>query len=216
MPRPKDEKKQEIIDAIRQHLMLEGPRNWDALMAKYPGVSRPTFFRYLKAAREAEESAAASQSPGALRLAQQRIHANVAKPEKTTAAIKAHMPAPVSPAVIAANPAAAAQAFQFFAFFNDIVADAALLRGTTIATNPDGTIKVKNPMMLDKSMQRRLAILDTYLHSVEAVYNMERIRELYELIIDEVGKAAPDVQMAVLARVRDLDNKRGMTMNANI
>ena len=43
---------------------------------------------------------------------------------------------------------------------------------------------------------RRLSIIETYLHSVETVYNMERIRELYELIIEEVGKADPDARLA--------------------
>lgn len=216
MPRPKEDQREEIIEAIRQHLLLVGPRDYDQLMAKYPGVSRPTFFRYLKKARELEEAAAAAQSPGALRLAQQRIHANVADPKKTTEKIKAHLPVAPSPAVVAADPANSARAFQFFAFFNSIVGDAELLRGTAVTKNDDGTEKVRNPAMLEKSMRGRLAILDTYLHSVETVYNMERIRELYDLVIDEVGKASPDIQMAVLARLRELDNKRGLTMNGNV
>lgn len=216
MPRPKEEKKAEIIAAIRQHLLLVGPRDYDTLMAKYPDLTRATFFRYLKTARENEEASAAAQGPGALRLAQQRIHASVAKPEKTTEKLKAHLPTAPSPAVVAANPADAARAFQFFAFFNHIVGDAELLRGTAVTRMEDGSEKVRNPAMLEKSLRGRLAILDTYLHSVEAVYNMERIRELYDLIIDEVGKAAPDVQMAVLARVRELDNRRGLTMNGQV
>lgn len=213
MPRPKEDKKAEILIAIREHLMLVGPRDWDVLMAKWPGVSRPTLFRYIKQVREAEEAAAAKDSPGALKLAQQRIHAHVAKPERTAERLKAHLPVAPSPSVVAANPGDAARAFQFFAFFNSIVGDAELLRGTAVTRQDDGTEKVRNPAMLEKSMRGRLAILDTYLHSVEAVYNMERIRDLYDMIIDEVGKAAPDVQMAVLARVRELDNRRGLTMN---
>lgn len=216
MPRPKEDNKQEIIAAIREHLLLVGPGDWDSLMAKYPRVSRSTFFRYIKIAREKEESIAAADSPGALRLAQQRIHANVAKPEKTTAAIKAHLPVMPSPAIIASNPGAASQAFQFFAFFNQIVADAELMRGTAVTRNEDGTEKVRNPAMLDKVITRRLGIAQTYLHAFEAVYNAERIRELYDVIVEEVGKAAPEVQMAVLARMRELDNKRGLTMNGNV
>lgn len=216
MPRPKEEQKAEIIAAIRQHLLLVGPRDYDQLMAKYPDLSRPTFFRYLKIAREQEEAKAAAESPGALRLAQQRIRSHVEPAEKTTAKIKAHLPAAPSPAVVAANPSDATRAFQFFAFFNQIVHDAELLRGTTVIKNDDGTEKVRNPAMLEKSMRGRLAILDTYLHSVETVYNMERIRELYDLVIEEVGKAAPDIQMAVLARLRELDNKRGLTMNGQV
>jgi hypothetical protein len=216
MPRPKEERKDEIIAAIRQHLRLVGPRDYDGLMAKYPEMSRATFYRYLKAAREQEEASAAAHGTGALRLAQQRIRSQVEPPDKVQAKIKAHLPTAPSPAVVAADPVNASRAFQFFAFFNQIVGDAELLRGTAVIKNDDGTEKVRNPAMLEKSMRGRLAILDTYLHSVEAVYNMERIRELYDLVIEEVGKASPDIQMAVLARLRELDNRRGLTMNGNV
>lgn len=215
MARQTDDKKDEIILAIRHHLQLVGPRDYDPLMAKY-SLSRATFFRYLKDAREQEEAAAAASSPGALKMAQQRIHAALPKSEKTMEKVKAHLPTAPSPAVVAASPGDSARAFQFFAFFNSIVADAELLRGTAVARNEDGSEKVRNPAMLEKSMRGRLAILDTYLHSVETVYNMERIRELYELVIEEVGKASPDIQMAVLARLRELDNRRGLTVNGQV
>lgn len=215
MPRPKEDQKAEIIRAIRDHLHLVGPRDYDGLMAKHK-LSRPTFFRYLKEAREQEEAKAISEAPGALKLAQQRIHAAMPKAEKTTEKIKAHLPTAPSPAVVAADPGNSARAFQFFQFFNKIVGDAELLRGTAVVKNEDGTEKVRNPAMLEKSMRGRLAILDTYLHSVETVYNMERIRELYDLVIEEVGKASPDIQMAVLARLRELDNRRGLTMNGSV
>ena len=130
--------------------------------------------------------------------------------------VKAHLPAAPSPAVIAAGGQDAIAAFNFFGFFNSIVRDAELSRGIAITVNEDGTEKVKNPVMLDRNLARRLNILDTYLKSVETVYNMDRIRELYDLIIEEVGKADPDVQQSVLVRLRDLDNKRGITMNGRV
>ncbi len=217
MPRPKEEKKAEIIAAIREHLLLIGPRDYESLQAKFPDVSRPTFYRYLKTARESLEAAAVAESPAALKMAQQRIHAQVAKPEKTIAAVKAHLPVMPSPAVIAADPGAASQAFKFFAFFQSIVEDAELLRGTAVVVDEaTGKQKVRNPAMLDKVITRRLGIAQTYLQAFEAVYNAERIQELYNVIVEEVGKASPEVQMAVLAVMRELDNKRGLTMGGNV
>ena len=216
MARPNEDQKAEIIAAIHQHLMLVGPRNWDSLMAKFPAVSRPTFFRYIKSARDNAEAVAAADSPGALKLAQQRIHAASPSKARTMAGIKKHLPGSPSPAVIASAPGAASQAFKFFEFFGEIVSDATLLRGTAVVATADGSEKVRNPAMLEKVIGKRLAIAETYLHAFEAVYNAERIRELYEIIVEEVGKAAPDVQMAVLARMRELDNKHGLTMNGRI
>lgn len=213
MPRPKEEQKAAIIEAIRQHLLLVGPRDYESLQAKFPGISRPTFFRYLKTAREQMEAVAAAESPGALKLAQQRIRAAMPSAGQTQKEIQSHLPVAPSPAVVSANAGDAARAFQFFSFFNNIVSDAELLRSTTVKANPDGTESVRNPAMLEKSMRGRLAILDTYLHSVEAVYNMDRIRDLYNLIVEEVGKVSPELQQAVLVRLRELDARRGITLD---
>ncbi len=217
MPRSKEEKKSEIIAAMREHLLLVGPRDYEALQAKLPELTRPTFYRYLKIAREELEAAAAADSPAALRMAQARIHSQVAPAAKTTERIKAHMPVMPSPAVIAGDPAAASQAFKFFAFFQSIVEDADLLRGSAVVVDEaTGKQKVRNPALLDKVITRRLGIAQTYLNAFEAVYNAERIQQLYQAIVDEVGKASPEVQMAVLAVMRELDNKRGLTMGGNV
>lgn len=217
MARSKEEKKAEIVAAMREHLLLVGPREYEALQAKFPDLSRPTFYRYLKIAREELEAAAAADSPAALRMAQARIHSQVAPAAKTAERIKAHMPVMPSPAVIAGDPGAASQAFKFFAFFQSIVEDADLLRSSAVVVDEaTGKQKVRNPALLDKVITRRLGIAQTYLNAFEAVYNAERIQQLYEVIVEEVGKASPEVQMAVLAVMRELDNKRGLTMGGNV
>lgn len=217
MAKAKEERKKEILQAIYDHLMIEGPRGWDTLAQSVASeISRPTFFRYVKEVREAEERKAATHGNGALIEAQKRIRASVESPDITTKKIKAHLPSAPSPAIVAAAPQDMISSFNFFAFFDRIVSDAELVRGASISVNADGSERVKNPGLLDKNLQRRLQILETYMHSVEVVYNMDRIRELYDLIIEEIGKAAPDVQQAVLFRMRELDNRRGLTINAKV
>lgn len=215
MARLTDDQKQAVLKDIRDHMLIEGPRNWDMLMAKYPDVSRATFWRMIREVREQVESTA-GDSPGQIRAMQKRIRARVANPEQTTERIKAHLPVAPSPAVVAADPAGAMKAFDFFAFFDRIVKDAELSRAANVRTAEDGTERIINPAMFDRNIARRLAILETFLHSMEAVYNFERIRELYQVIVEEVGKADPDVQQAVLARLRALNDKRGLTMAARM
>lgn len=214
MARLTEDQKRVIYNDIREHLMIEGPRNWETLQAKYPDVSRATFWRLVKETRERIEDKAVGDSPGEIREVQKRIRERVATPDQLQERIKAHLPTAPSPAVVAAAPRQAMEAFNFFAFFDRIVADAEMARGANIKTNPDGTERIVNPAMFDRNISRRLNILQTYLQSVETVYNVERIRELYELIIEEVGKADPEIQQAVLARLRALNNKRGLTMAA--
>jgi hypothetical protein len=216
MPRPKEDRKQEVLNAIQQHLLIEGPQNWDSLLPQFPGLVRSTLYRYIKEVREQIEDHAGEHGAGALRLAQKRIRTHVEPLAKTQEKMKAHLPAAPSPAVIAGQDGHIEQVFDFFAFFNDIVGDSALVRAAAVTKNEDGTEKVKNPMLLDNNMRRRLGILETYLHAMHEVYNLQKIQELYRIVIDEVGKVDPDVQRAILARLRSADNQHGLTMNARI
>lgn len=208
------ERKELIKKAMHEHILVDGVGDWDKLMADFPDISRPTFYRYLKEVREEIENQAGEISKEQLAFAQRRIRRDAPLPGEAVEEMKIHLPVAPSPAVVAADPLAAAKAFDFFKFFDGIVQDAELAREQNIKTGPDGNSRIINPAMFDRNMQRRLHILQTYLQSIETVYNMERIRELYDLIIEEVGKADVDVQQAVLARLRNLNNKRGLTMAA--
>lgn len=203
--------------AITEHLNLHGPQNWDELMARFPNVSRATFFRWVREAKDGIESQAASHGTAALKLAQKRIQSRVDTPEHTQKRLKAQLPVAPSPAIIADMPGeVAAQTFDFMAYFHKIVGDADLVRQAAVTTNPDGTEKAKNPVLLDNNIRRRLGVIETWLHSMELVWNLEKMQELYRLVIEEVGKADPDTQRAILARLRDLNTKRGLTANATI
>jgi hypothetical protein len=216
MPRPKEDRKQEVIAAIREHLMVEGPQKWETLQTKYPDVPRSTLFRWIKEVREDAEEAAGKHGAGALRLAQKRIRKHVEPVAKTQERIKAHLPAAPSPAVIAGEDAHVEQMFDFFAYFGRIVSDAELVRAEAVRKNEDGTEKAKNPVLLDNNLRRRLGILETYLHAMHEVYNLEKIQQLYRIVIDAVGEADPEIQRAILVKLREADNVHGLTMNARL
>lgn len=218
MPRPKEDKKPAVMAAISEHLNLHGPQNWDELMARFPDVSRATFFRWIKEAKEDIEAQASRQGTAALKLAQQRIRSSVeVSPERTKREMKAQLPTAPSPAVIANVPGELVeQTFDFMAYFQDIVRDANMTRNANVVKNEDGTERLKNQMMMDRNLSRRISIIQTWLQSIETVYNVERLQELYHLIIDEVGQSDPEVQQRILVRLRDLNNRRGLTMTARL
>lgn len=214
MARLTDDQKRVIFNEIREHILIEGPRNWDTLMSKYPDVSRATFWRMVRETRERMEGNV-PDTPGAMRDLQHRIRARVQPADQVTEKIKAHLPVAPSPAVVAAAPQDAMRAFNFFAFFDRLVKDAEMLRNHSVTVGEDGVEKLRNPRVMERSIARRDGLLQTYLQSVQVVYNVERVRELYDLIIDEVAKETPEMQQRVLARLRALNNKRGLTMAAN-
>jgi hypothetical protein len=222
MPRPNEANKEAIKIMVREHLNIVGPHSYEDLLLPKLKVGRAQMFRYIKEVREEIEEAAVKDAPGMLRMAQKRIKANTDSPEMVKTKVKAHMPSPPSPAIIAADPVGAQRAFNFLGYFHDLLSDAEALRRHAlvrkpdgdIATNPDGTVLIKNPNLLGQTIAQRKGLLDTYMTAYGTVFDAKRIEDLYNLIVDEVGKAAPDVQQAVLVRMRKLDNERGLTMNA--
>lgn len=204
-----EEERRAIKLAIREHMMMYGPKDWDPVMERY-ALTRSTFFRLVKEVRSEMDSIAFDEGPGALEVTRKLIRGRTTRDPAEEA--KAHLPVAPSPAIVAASPKDALSAFQFFVQFDKIVKDADLLRDSSMVKDENGKVRVKNPALLEKSIRGRLAILETYLNSVEVVYNVERIRELYDIVIDEIGKVSPEVQHAILARLRVVNNRRGLTM----
>lgn len=211
-----NDQKAQIKLAISQHLRLHGPTGWDDLRAKYPEVSRATFYRYIKDVKEEMESAASERGTAELRTMQKRINRQTRTPEVTQRKIKAHVPVSPSPAAIVGLGGGAEDVFNFMAHFNQLLGDTQMMRRASLTVTPEGEEKLKNPMLLDKSIGRRVDLIETWLRSQDMIWNFERMQELYHLIIDEVGKADPDTQQAILARIRALDNQRGLTVNARM
>jgi hypothetical protein len=202
-----------------------GPREWDKIVGRFKDVAgRATIFRYIKEVKDEVEKSAAASSSGALRMAQKRIHASTDSPEKMKGKIKAHLPHPPSPAIVADDPVKMQTAFNFLAFFRGIIDDSEALRMHSLFRNPDGTamlnedgtVKIKNPNLLGQNILQRRNLADTYLNAYATVYDAQRIEELYNAIIEEIGTVSPDVQRAILVKMRELDNRRGLTMNAKL
>ncbi len=224
MARVTSEQNKAIIEACREHLMLGESGDWHAVRIRFPDVPRSTFFRLVEVAkREIESSAVKTDSPEALRRAQERIRRSIERPkdiERIQRKMKAHLPQAPAPSVVAElAPEIRDRVFDFMSYFHGVVRDAELMRSKSVRREVDpvtGDTRelLVNPMLMDNSIRRRLQIMETYLQSMDQLYNLEKIQELYRLVIDEVGKADPAAQQAILARLRELNNQRGLTMAA--
>ncbi len=216
MPRPKETNKSAILLAIGEHLALHGPTGWPDLMAKYPDVSRSTFFRYVKEVREGMEAAAAARPGADIKAMQKRIRSQVQAPDQAARRLKAQLPATPSPAAMLGLGSAAGDVFNFMACFQQLMGDSNMMRSAAVSVTADGDEKLKNPMLMDRSIARRLELMETWLKSQDMIWNIEKMQELYHLIIEEVGKVDPETQQAILSRIRTLNNQRGMTIDADI
>lgn len=187
-------------------------------MARFPGVSRATFFRYVKEVKDEIEARASARGTAELKLAQQRIRSTVeSKPENVQKKIKAHLPATPSPAVIASMPGELVEStFNFMAYFHEIVRDMKMVRDASVVKNEDGTERLKNPMLMGNSAAQRLKAIETWIRSMELMYSFERNQEFQRIVLEEISRVDPALQQAILARLREADNRIGFTPEARI
>ena len=200
-----DNKSQALRLRIHQSLLQDGPDGlYERLKDEFPEISRATFYRHLKDIREEMESRASDIGTAELRTMQKRIRAHVVTPE-IKKGIKANLPVAPSPAALVDMGDGITEVFNFMAHFNRLLKDADMLRTAAIRVAEDGTERMHNPVLIE-----------TWLRSQNMIWNLEAIQQLYQAVIEEVGKADPAVQQAILARVRNLNNRTGMTAGASL
>ncbi len=212
----KESQKKAIRLAVSQHLSLYGPKEWERVFSQFPDVSRATLYRHIKDVREEMEARASDQGGAQLRAMQKRIRNQIKTPAVATQKLKATLPVLPSPSVLLGMGDGVDDLFDFMGNIKQLMNDSNMMRSASVKINADGTEKLSNPMLMDKSIARRLELLETWLKSQDMVWNIEKMQELFHIIIDEVGKTDPDTQQAIIAKMRTLNNRQGFNANARI
>lgn len=216
MARLSEELKTKVKDAIRSHLALNGARNWDSVLSKFPEVSAATFHRLVKDVREDIMMNAAQDSPEALRVAQQRIKAVEEHLPQVQEETARQIPCAPSPAIIASKRDRGAAYLKVLTVMENVLDDGEVLREWSITRLPEGGFKVKNPQFFVKAANMRMDVARAYLEALAQAYDLKQINEFYNLILDEVGKASPEVQHAILLRLKQANSIHAMTVDAEI
>lgn len=207
------ESKKIILEAIREHMLMHGATEWEKVRSRFPEVSEATWWRRVADVRKA------LQDEGVIEGSSRAVAARVGGIPKTEARrlqkVGEHLPATPSPAIIAGIPDQRARVtFDFLKHFQQIVADAELIREQLVKVDPDtGKTKVANLAAFDRNLARRLAIVQSWISSQELLYSYERMQELFRMVIEAVGKADSVTQAAIIAELRALNEKRGINLD---
>lgn len=207
-----DEEKERCLKRIAEHLAIEGPRNWEPLLQEL-GISRPTLYRWLE---EVKGLAGSDQAPGLLRLAQKEIRKVVKPLEETVEEVKQHLPAVPSPNIVAAKGPAAVVHIDFMTRLEKLYQDTEMVREFAVTRDADGKEKIKNPVFFIASIKHRRDLLETALHSLQEVYDLNRMQQMFDAIVETIGKVDPELAQRVLEELRRLNNRYGITMEARI
>ena len=213
------ERKAQALAAIERHLATVGSRLWNDVFSQFEDIPQASMWKWIR-----EAKAKAPDKPILLHAKEkieERIgHLRNAREEEAAAAgvteIAQHVPAGPSPAYIAKTGARGLRNLDVVVEIQRLYADATMLRTYSMKQLENGDEAIKNPLTFEKSIQARARLLDTAIRAVQEIWDLRMQQEFYAAIVEEIGKASPEVQRAIMERLAALNAKRGMTMAMTI
>jgi hypothetical protein len=153
-------------------------------------------------------------SPEALEAARQRIQARIdggrtyrqiEARANGTEHIARHLPAAPSPAYIAKVGAPELDKLDIFVELNKLFRDANMLRDSAVKPQPDGTEKVSNARVFDRSISRRVEILATSIATRKELWDLQRMEAFYSTIIETIAGESPEVAQKIQKRLAEMN-----------
>lgn len=210
---------------IHEHLRVHGSRNWKGIIQKYVelGVSDATMWQWIRRAKQIDAS------KPALVAAKARIAEALAEepalpltPEQAAVAAEAGRQLPVapSPAYIAKSGEHGMRNFDMIRELEAIYSDALALRTYAIKVEQDAegqpVEKIRNAMVFERQMLRRLNVLDTTLKAMGEVWNLRQMQDFYEVVVQEIARESPETARRIMTRLSELNDRRGMSMDMRV
>ncbi len=199
----------EAHKAIVEHLARVGPHEWAALRSQFPQFSESTWWRLVRRIQKG------APDPDVLERKRKRIKAKAketTQEEKVQRAAKM-LPALPSPQYLARAGADAEISLNLLAEFQSLKGDAALLRQHSMSADGE---KIRIPKYFIASMDKRLNIVDSALETVKQIYDLRYMDNFYKLVLEEIGKLAPETLEAVLSRMEELAVRHGVMWKGTV
>lgn len=199
-----EETKRALLGEIREHIKRYGHKEWRRVQEKFPTINDRYFWRMVAKVRDGQ--------------ADEEILQNAVARAKVLARTKGMIPVAPSPAVIAAGGADITRSINFMLELQQILDDISMVREFSLnpADPETGKRSIKNPVFFTQSIKLRQGALELALRAYQEVWDLRKMSEFYDTIIEEIGKADPEVQRAIMEKLNTLNNERGLTMNAKV
>lgn len=220
------ELKLRILAEIAAHVSVYGRDRWDLIrerpefahvIGKAAGPSgKRRFFRWVEAVVGGPGADAGGQGRPIEYGEASAVALNEGRRRALLAAQK-NLPAAPSPAYMTrAGPRAEAN-LDFLVMLGGTVADVEKMRAAAVKPDearPDGE-KITNLHVFDRSIDKRLKLIDTALRVMQEVWDLQHQQRFYDeivAIIVEVMAPYPEAQAEAIRRLENLNSRRGMTL----
>lgn len=190
-----------VRDALLEHIPVHGMANWAPLEAQFPDMPEHRFWGHISATMKAGLPADLVKS-GISRAKAVKIAGD-------------NIPQAPAPEYMTRAGAKAERNIDFLRALADLHADAMLLRAFAMKVDEKtGEESIKNPMVFDNSINRRLAIVERATKVMGEVWDLQRMREFYDMILEEIGQESPAALSRIVARLKDINTRYGFTVYA--
>lgn len=95
---------------------------------------------------------------------------------------------------------------RYLSEIGDLMKDAKLLRAYSVRKNrTTGIEEIYNPLMFEKSMARRTAILSTAVRLVRDIWNQKAMEDFYRSVVDAACMESPLMRRRIMDRLQELN-----------
>lgn len=200
----------EAVAWIRNHLFVNGEKDLRPIYERYEkgqGIAHHTVWGWIRQVKSA--------GPG-----KPELTAAVARIDEVLSDenIGKHLPVAPSPNYIARSGERGLRNLDILAELHNVQSDAMMLRAHSVKIESDPETgeereKIKNPLLFEKQMQRRLNVIDTTLKAMGEVWNLRTMQAFYETVVEEIQAESPETARRIMQRLAALNARKGMTLN---
>lgn len=187
-----DSERAELMRAIASHLRDNGAGNWNKLQGRFPLVPAATFWRYVRKVRTSETDRIA------LGQARQRLADHVA--------LQVHNAADqqISGAELP-SVASGWKQLNLLRHLEQAFADIDALRAFARSEG-----QISHPHFFAQTIGMRDRTVATALRCAESIWDVQRMWDFYDVLVEEVASESPEVARRITQRFRDVAKERGI------
>jgi hypothetical protein len=201
MGRELSEESDACLADVRAHIRQFGATNWSAVREKHPKIQDRTFWRIVKKAKA---------SPS---FRSREVQTAMATMREVASMLPAEALSVGPPAAVRKTTKEAANCLNLQAELRDMMADSEKIRDFALgAPDENGDRKVKNPLIFAKAVSLKRDLVESLVKTWTASFDTRRMQEFYDVVIDEIGRASPEVQSDIVQRLGALIQENGVEL----
>lgn len=204
MPKPPLPGRDAAFAAIRQHLATHGRNGvMDLRSERWEHVPTATWYNWVALAKSAKPTAAD------LAVARDALRRSLADPAVLSQTI-APATMPASESASGLTPGEARRSLNLIGRLEQLWEDCEMVRRHAVKTNEAGGEDIRLLKAFCQSIGMRNGIIGNVLAALEKLWNMQKMQDFHDAVIDEVRKESPECAARIVARMARLAADTGL------